>query len=105
MPGTALQSAMGDKTTPCGLHFADFAVVSDKLDLSSTERRLDKENIIFIVSINQSRWLQRFVRIVHSFNFRSLRVSQPFFALRVVFLRSTLCRGRRNGNYKKSGVV
>ena len=37
---------MGDKTTHCGLHFA---VVSDKLDLSSTERRLDAENIIFSV--------------------------------------------------------
>ena len=45
-----LQSAKGDRTTLCGLHFA---VVSVKLDLSSNERRLDKENIIFIVSINQ----------------------------------------------------
>ena len=35
--------------TLCGLHFA---IVSDKLDLSSTKKRLDKKNIIFIVPIN-----------------------------------------------------
>ena len=69
------QRAKGDRTTLCGLHFA---VVSDKLDLSSTERRLDKENIIFIVSINQCTRLKRFVRIVHSFNFHLLRGLSTF---------------------------
>ena len=38
----------GDKTTLCGLHFA---VVSGQLDLSSTERTLDKEKVTFIVTI------------------------------------------------------
>ena len=90
--------AKGDRTTLCCLLFA---VVSDKLDLSSTEGRLDKEKYSFnIVSINQCAWLQRFVGIVHSFNFRSLRDSRPFFASHTVFLRSNLCRVRRNGHYK-----
>ena len=35
-----LLSAKGDRMSLCGLHFA---IVSDKLDLSSTERRLEKE--------------------------------------------------------------
>ena len=51
MPQT-LQSAKGDRTTLslCGLHFA---VVSDKLGLSSTERKLDKEKYNFCC-INKS---------------------------------------------------
>ena len=61
----------------CGLHFAVLSHIKE-LDLSSTKRRLQRENkIIFIMSINQRTWLQRFVRIVHSFNFRSLKDSWP----------------------------
>ena len=87
----------------CGLHFAVLSHIKE-LDLSSTERRIQREKIIFNMSINQCTWLQRFVRIVHSFNFLCLKDSWPFVASCVVFLRKgtegNICPVRRNGNYK-----
>ena len=63
-----------------------------------------EKKIIFNMSINQCTWLQRFVRIVHSFNFLCLKDSWPFVASCVVFLRKgtegNICPVRRNGNYK-----
>jgi len=43
-----LQSVKDNTTNSSRLHFT---VVADKLDLSSTERRLEKEKIIFIVYV------------------------------------------------------
>ena len=78
----------------CGPHLAELSR-NKELDLSSTERKLQREKIIFIKSINQCTWLQRFVRIVHSW---------PFVASRAVFLRKgtegNICPVKRNGNYK-----
>ena len=89
----------------CCLHFAVLSQIKE-LGLSLTKRRLQREKIVFIMSINQCTWLQRFVRIVHSFNFRSLKDSWPFVASCAVFLRKgNICPVRRNGNYKQSGVV
>ena len=52
-----LQSVKGKRMTLCSLHFA---VVSDKLDFSSTERKLDKENYNFYC-INKSVYVTRAV--------------------------------------------
>ena len=94
-----LQSAKGDRTTLGGLHFA---VVSDKLVLPLTERRLDKEKYTFYY-VNKSVCVTLMGRencALLFFDFRSLRDSRPFFASCAVFLRTTLCRIRRNGNNK-----
>ena len=54
-----------------------------------------EKKIFFIMSINQCTWLQRFVRIVHSW---------PFVASRAVFLKKGteghICPVRRNRNYR-----
>ena len=62
MPQT-LQSAKGDRTTLCSLHFA---IVSNKLDLSSTERRLQGK---YNFCVDKSVYMTPTVRensIVHS---------------------------------------
>ena len=86
------------------LHFAVLSHIKE-LDLSLTERRLQREKIIFIMSINQCMWLQRFVGIVHSLIF-VLRKTWPFVASRAVFLRKgtegNICPVRQNGNWRAS---
>ena len=63
------------RTTICGL---DFAVLSD-LNWIYHRQIGGFTEIFFIVSVNQCMWLQRLLRIVHSFTFRSLKDSWPFF--------------------------
>ena len=53
-----LQSPKDDRMTLCGLYFAD---VSDKLDLSLTKRRLDKEKYSFY-GVNKSVYMTPTVR-------------------------------------------
>ena len=53
-----LQSAKDDRMTLCSLYFAD---VSDKLDLSLTKRRLDKEKYSFY-GVNKSVYMTPTVR-------------------------------------------
>ena len=88
-----------------------FAVVADKLDLYSAERRLEKEKCSFYCVLfnksmyvmrlqdsNGSRQLSATVHLPFYFNFRSLDLASP--ASRV-FLRDTLFHViRKNGNYK-----
>ena len=84
----------------CGMLFA---VVADKLDLYSAERRLEKEKCSFMYVMrlqdsNGSRQLSATVHLLFHFNFRSLDLASP--ASRV-FLRDTLFHViRKNGNYK-----
>ena len=88
-----------------------FDVVTDKLDLYSPERRLEKEKCIFFcVLYNKSMYVMRLQDFNGSRNYclqqcicRSIllvSVSRPFLASRV-FLRDTLCHvTRKNGSYK-----
>ena len=90
--------AKDDGTTRHDMHFA---VVADKLDLSSIERRLEKEKYNFNCVVNKLVYVTPTVRD----NCAHADLFLIFFASRV-FLRGTLCRVfRRNGNYKRSGVV
>ena len=77
-----------------------FAVVDDKLDLSSTERRLEKEKYNFYCVDNKLVYVTPTVRdnCAHSLLIFDLwtflcftRVSEGHFLCRVI---------RRNGNYK-----
>ena len=96
-PNFAERELICGRISPC------FIVSKNWIYLRPKESYKEKK-IIFIMSINQCTWLQRFMRIVHSFNFRSLKDSWPFVALRAVFLRKgtagNICPVRRNRNYK-----
>jgi len=81
-------------------HGMHFAVVADKMDLSSTKRRLEKEKYNFYCVVNKLVYVTPTVRenCAHShfiFNLSTFlcfkRVSEGHFLCRVI---------RRNGNYK-----
>ena len=73
-----LQSTKDDRTTRHGMHFA---VVADKLDLSSIKKSLEKEKYNFYCGVNKLVYVTPTVRdnCTHAgllfFNFRSLDFS------------------------------
>jgi len=86
--------APGIQRTRRGMHFAVFA---DKMDLSSNERRLEKEKYNFYCVVNKLVYVVPTVR-ENCAHFHS--ISRPFFASSM-FLRGTFYAViRRNGNYK-----
>ena len=111
MPGIPWHAGLNRAQSDRKLTHRDmlFAVVADKLDLYSVERRLEKENAVFIVSYlinksmyvmcledsNSSRQLSVTLHLPFYFNFRS-----PDLASRVLLMDTLFRVDRKNGNYE-----
>ena len=85
-----------------GMHFA---VVADKLDLSSTERRLEIEKYNFYCVVNKEVYVTPTVRDKCA-HYRLIFDLSTFLCFTRVSEGHFLCRViRRNGNYRWSRVV
>ena len=77
-----------------------FAVVADKMDLSSNERMLEKEKYNFYCVVNKLVYVTPRVR-ENCAHFHLIFDLSTFLYLKRVSERHFLCRViRRNGNYK-----